>query len=109
MLTRDENFSDAERWKLTQTLKFLDSAKGNGTSNISLLIAPSQQISAVRSKLNAEMSTAERIKCRENRQSVVTALTATQSCLAQYKATPANGLAVFCGTALTDNQFIQRV
>jgi peptide chain release factor subunit 1 len=47
-----------------------------------------------------EYATASRIKSRENRQSVMSAISSAQQKLKLFSKTPANGLALFCGEAI---------
>ena len=94
----DDNLSDA---KIKLLVKNLNSLKGDGTSMITLLISTKGQISKVNQMLTDEFGTATNIKSRVNRQSVLTAITTAQQKLKLYKFTPENGLAIFCGTAIT--------
>jgi peptide chain release factor subunit 1 len=61
-----------ELWKVKKLIKSLDSARGNGTSMISLIIPPRDQISRVNKMLADEFGTASNIKSRVNRLSVCT-------------------------------------
>lgn len=56
----------------------------NGTSMISLIIPPKDQISRVNKMLAEEYGTASNIKSRVNRQSVLGAITSTQQRLKLY-------------------------
>lgn len=94
----NDNLSDA---KIKLLVKNLNSLKGDGTSMITLLISTKGQISKVNQMLTDEFGTATNIKSRVNRQSVLTAITTAQQKLKLYKFTPENGLAIFCGTAIT--------
>ena len=69
----------------------------NGTSMISLIIPPKDQISRVQKLLAEEYGTASNIKSRVNRLSVLGAITSTQQRLKLYNRVPPNGLVVFCG------------
>ena len=53
-------------------------------------------------KITEELGTASCIKSRENRHSVVSALTSIQARLKLYKNTPPNGLVIFAGDAVSD-------
>lgn len=53
--------------------------------------------------LNEEYGTATNIKSRQNRQSVLTAITSTRERLKLYHKTPPNGLVVYCGTILSED------
>ena len=66
-----------EMWKVKKLIKSLTAARGNGTSMISLVIPPKDQISRVAKMLADEYGTASNIKSRVNRQSVLDAITST--------------------------------
>ena len=69
----DETNSDknVEIWKIKKLIKSLQAARGNGTSMISLIIPPGDQISRVSKMLADEYGTASNIKSRVNRLSVL--------------------------------------
>jgi peptide chain release factor subunit 1 len=50
-----------------------------------------------------EFGTASNIKSRVNRQSVLSAITSTQQRLKLYQKVPENGLVIYCGTIVTEN------
>lgn len=75
----------------------------NGTSMISLIIPPRDQVSRVSKMLADEYGTASNIKSRVNRLSVLGAITSTQQKLKLYTRVPNNGLVLYCGTILTDD------
>ncbi|EKM83078.1 hypothetical protein AGABI1DRAFT_53789 [Agaricus bisporus var. burnettii JB137-S8] len=91
-----------QMWKVKKLIKSLDSARGAGTSMISLIIPPKDQISRVSAMLTQEFGTASNIKSRVNRLSVLAAITSTQQRLKLYNRVPPNGLVLFVGTILTD-------
>ncbi|KAG9054808.1 Polypeptide release factor (eRF1) in translation termination [Serendipita sp. 407] len=91
-----------QTWKVKKLIKSLDSARGAGTSMISLIIPPKDQISRVSAMLTQEYGTASNIKSRVNRLSVLAAITSTQQRLKLYSRVPPNGLVLFVGTILTD-------
>lgn len=90
------------QWKIKRLIKSLEAARGNGTSMISLIIPPKDQISRVTKMLGDEFGTASNIKNRVNRLSVLGAITSTQQKLKLYARVPPNGLVVYCGTIMTD-------
>merc|ERR1719326_312253 len=92
-----------EQWKLRRLIKQLESAKGAGTSMISLIIPPKDDINRINKQLTEEYGTASCIKSRVNRLSVLTAITSTQQRLKLYNRTPPNGLVIYCGTVLTED------
>ncbi|KAF9533567.1 translation release factor [Crepidotus variabilis] len=91
-----------QMWKVKKLIKSLDSARGAGTSMISLIIPPKDQISRISAMLTQEYGTASNIKSRVNRLSVLAAITSTQQRLKLYNRVPPNGLVLFVGTILTD-------
>jgi len=91
-----------EQWKVKKLIKNLQLARGNGTSMISLIIPPKDQVRRVTKMLAEEYGIASNIKSRMNRQSVLDAITSTQQRLKLYTKVPENGLVVYCGTILTD-------
>lgn len=93
---------EVEIWRMKKLLKILRDSRGNGTSMISLVIPPRDQISRVSRMLTDEYGTASNIKSRVNRLSVLSAITSAQGKLKQYTKTPPNGLGIFVGTVLTD-------
>lgn len=94
---------NVEIWKIKKLIKSLEAARGNGTSMISLIIPPKDQISRVAKMLADEFGTASNIKSRVNRLSVLSAITSVQQRLKLYSKVPTNGLVVYCGTIVTDD------
>eukprot|EP00747_Dinoflagellata_sp_TGD_P098730 gnl/TRDRNA2_/TRDRNA2_167535_c0_seq1.p1 gnl/TRDRNA2_/TRDRNA2_167535_c0~~gnl/TRDRNA2_/TRDRNA2_167535_c0_seq1.p1 ORF type:complete len:453 (+),score=117.98 gnl/TRDRNA2_/TRDRNA2_167535_c0_seq1:45-1403(+) len=92
-----------EQWKLRRLIKQLENAKGAGTSMISLIIPPKDDINRVNTMLTQEYGTASCIKSRVNRLSVLAAITSTQQRLKMYNRTPKNGLIIYCGEILTED------
>ena len=85
----------------TQLIKALEEARGNGTSMISLIIPPKDQVTRIAKMLGDEYGTASNIKSRVNRLSVLAAITSAQQRLKLYSKVPDNGLVIYCGTVLT--------
>jgi peptide chain release factor subunit 1 len=92
-----------EQWKIRRLIKTLRDAKGAGTSMISLIVPPKDDINRITKMLAEEYSTASSIKSRVNRLSVLGAITSTQQRLKLYNRTPNNGLILYCGEMLTDD------
>jgi len=92
-----------EQFKVRRLIKMLTSARGNGTSAITLILNAKQDINMTNKMLTEEAGTASCIKSRVNRLSVLSAITSTQQRLKLYNRTPANGLILFCGEVLTDD------
>lgn len=95
--------SQVEIWKIKRLIKALEEARGNGTSMISLIMPPKDQVARVQKMLGDEFGTASNIKSRVNRQSVLGAITSAQQRLKLYNKVPPNGLVVYTGTILTDD------
>ncbi|KAI0261082.1 peptide chain release factor eRF/aRF subunit 1 [Gloeopeniophorella convolvens] len=101
-MSQDQAEQNIQMWKVKKLIKSLDSARGAGTSMISLIIPPKDQISRASAMLTQEYGTASNIKSRVNRLSVLAAITSTQQRLKLYNRVPPNGLVLFVGTILTD-------
>lgn len=97
-----ETDKQIEIFKVKKLIKNLQAARGNGTSMISLIIPPGDQISRVNKMLSDEYGTASNIKSRVNRLSVLGAITSTQQRLKLYNRCPPNGLVIYCGTVITE-------
>ncbi|EEC50180.1 predicted protein [Phaeodactylum tricornutum CCAP 1055/1] len=100
---KDELDQQIEMFKVKKLMKNLEAARGNGTSMISLIIPPGDQISRVNKMLSDEYGTASNIKSRVNRLSVLSAITSTQQRLKLYNKCPKNGLVIYCGTVITED------
>lgn len=100
---KDELDHQIEMFKVKKLIKNLEAARGNGTSMISLIVPPGDQISRVNKMLSDEYGTASNIKSRVNRLSVLSAITSTQQRLKLYNKCPKNGLVIYCGTVITED------
>ncbi|KAE8681350.1 Eukaryotic peptide chain release factor subunit 1 [Hibiscus syriacus] len=98
-----ESDKNIEIWKIKKLIKALEAARGNGTSMISLIMPPRDQISRVTKMLGDEFGTASNIKSRVNRQSVLGAITSAQQRLKLYSKVPPNGLVLYTGTIVTED------
>lgn len=74
-----------EMWKIKKMIKTLDGVRGNGTSMVTLIINPRDQISRVVKMLAEEYRTASNKK-RVNRQSVLSAITSAEFCTVKAQA-----------------------
>ncbi|AHC54787.1 eukaryotic peptide chain release factor [Tunisvirus fontaine2] len=92
--------SELEIFRLKRLIKFLDSAKGSGTSLVTLALPPGEQISRAMTMLTNEHSTASNIKSRVNRLSVLGAIVSCQQKLKLLQKVPENGLVIFSGTVM---------
>ncbi|KAL5964379.1 Eukaryotic peptide chain release factor subunit 1 [Taenia solium] len=93
---------NVEMWRIKKLIKSLEAARGNGTSMISLIIPPKDQVTRIAKMLAEEYGTASNIKSRVNRLSVLSAITSVQQRLKLYNKAP-NGLVVYCGTIITED------
>lgn len=98
-----ETDKNIEIWKVKKLIKALEAARGNGTSMISLIMPPRDQIARVSKMLADEYGTASNIKSRVNRQSVLGAITSAQQRLKLYNKVPTNGLVLYIGTVVTED------
>lgn len=98
---KSETDQAVEQWKIKRLIQTLEAARGNGTSMISLIIPPNDQVSRVNKMLGIELGTASNIKSRVNRQSVLGAITSVQQKLKLYNRVPPNGLVIYSGTVMT--------
>lgn len=93
---------NVQQFKIRKLIKSLEAARGNGTSMISLIIPPRDQISRVSKMLSDELGTASNIKSRVNRQSVLEAITSVQQRLKLFNRVPNNGLVLYSGTVINE-------
>ncbi|GFY96495.1 eukaryotic release factor 1-3 [Actinidia rufa] len=103
MADAQETDKNIEIWKIKKLIKALEAARGNGTSMISLIMPPRDQISRVTKMLGDEFGTASNIKSRVNRQSVLGAITSAQQRLKLYNKVPPKGLVLYTGTIVTED------
>jgi peptide chain release factor subunit 1 len=103
MTAEEDMDQQIEIFKVKKLIKNLEAARGNGTSMISLIIPPGDQISRVNRMLSDEYGTASNIRSRINRLSVQSAIVSTKERLRLYNRCPRNGLVVYCGTVVTED------
>jgi len=101
-MSSEDTETAIHQWKIKRLIKTLDAARGNGTSMITLIIPPGDDINRYSQMLVNEASTASRIKSRVNRLSVCGAIASTQQRLKCYNRTPPNGLVIYCGEIITE-------
>src|SRR3989338_6997703 len=87
-LTKDE---------LQEVIEELKKHRGRATELISVYISEDYDVNSVQKQLEAEKSTAKNIKSTSTRKNVTDALEKIVRHLKEFKRTPENGLAVFCG------------
>merc|ERR1711937_282486 len=105
----DDGDKNIEQWKIRRLIKSLEEARGNGTSMISLILPPKDDVARANKMLGDEFGTAQNIKSRVNRLSVLSAIKSTQERLKLYHRTPPFGLVIYCGTILTDENKEKKV
>lgn len=92
-----------ERFKVKKLIKGLESARGAGTSVITLLIPPKEQLAKTVNMLNCELGACSNIKSHTNKLSVQGAITSALGRLKLINRVPPNGLILYCGTVLTED------
>lgn len=100
---------EIEVFKQKKLLKFLRDVRGNGTSMISIIIPPKEQLCRTVQMLTDEYGTATNIKSRVNRLSVLSAISSAQAKLKTITKTPKNGLALYVGEILTQDNKEKKV
>lgn len=103
------NDDEVQYYALKKQLTYLRDSKGNGTSMITLILPPRDQIPKAQKMLVDEYGTASNIKSRVNRLSVLSAITSAQHKLRTFKCVPPNGLAIFVGTIIDSNNKEKKV
>ncbi|MBI2043356.1 peptide chain release factor aRF-1 [Candidatus Pacearchaeota archaeon] len=83
--------------ELEEVLEELEKYKGRQTEFITVYVPAGQNIYTVVDQLEAEKSTAKNIKSTATRKNVGDALDKVARQLKNYKKTPENGVAIFCG------------
>ena len=83
--------------ELEEILEEIEGRKARATELITVYIPSGQNIYTVVDQLEAEKSTAKNIKSTSTRKNVGNALDKITRALKDYKKTPENGLALFCG------------
>jgi peptide chain release factor subunit 1 len=94
---------EIEKFKIKKLVKYLNNAKGSGTSVITIYIPPGDQIPKIQNMLLTEYGLCSNIKSASNKKSVQDAITSSQEKLKQYKSVPQNGLILYCGDVITED------
>eukprot|EP00697_Spironema_sp_BW2_P010968 gnl/Spiro4/26518_TR13197_c0_g1_i2.p1 gnl/Spiro4/26518_TR13197_c0_g1~~gnl/Spiro4/26518_TR13197_c0_g1_i2.p1 ORF type:complete len:473 (-),score=143.80 gnl/Spiro4/26518_TR13197_c0_g1_i2:144-1508(-) len=103
ILNSGEEDANILQWRIKKLIQGLNRQRGAGTSMISLIIPAGGQIARVTRMLDVEFGTAQNIKSRTNRLSVLSAITSTQQRLKLYPRVPPNGLVIYCGKIMLDD------
>jgi len=93
--------SQKQRQELEDLVNLLGSIRGMHTELVTVLIPGGTNIYQVSNQLSAERSTADNIKSKTVRSNVTSALDMIIRKLKDFRQTPPNGLAVFCGNVST--------
>lgn len=88
---------EKKKQELEDLVNLLGSIRGSHTELVTVLIPVGANIFQVSNQLSAERSTADNIKSKATRQAVTDALDMIVRELKNYKQTPKNGLALYCG------------
>nr|Q5CD84.1 RecName: Full=Eukaryotic peptide chain release factor subunit 1; Short=Eukaryotic release factor 1; Short=eRF1 [Loxodes striatus]BAD90946.1 eukaryotic release factor 1 [Loxodes striatus] len=91
-------------WKIRRLIEYLEKAKGNGTSLISLIIPPKEQISLINQKLTDAHGRAQNIKSKAVQKAVQDAIISTKQKLSVIKQIPPNGLILYCGKFIGEDE-----
>lgn len=100
--------SQKQKQELEELVTLLATIRGSHTELVTVLIPSGTNIHQVSSQLTTEAGTAENIKSKATRTAVVTALETIIRKLKEYKGTPKNGLAIFCGN-VSEKEGVQDV
>ncbi|MEK6928555.1 MAG: peptide chain release factor aRF-1 [Nanoarchaeota archaeon] len=92
-----QEMTQKQRQELEELVSLLENIRGTHTELVTVLIPAGTNIHQVSAQLSSEAGTAENIKSKQTRTAVVTALETIIRELKNYKQTPPNGLAIFCG------------
>src|SRR3989344_5518178 len=97
-----------KKQELEELVQLLGGIKGRHTELVSVMIPAGFNISSVVRQLEAEKSTAANIKSKQTRTAVSDSLERIIRELKNYKQTPPNGLAAFCGN-VSDKEGVQDI
>ncbi len=97
-----------QQQQLEELIKLLSNIRGRHTELVTVMIPAGFNKDGVVRQLEAEAGTAENIKSKATRTAVVTALDRIVRELKNYKQTPPNGLAIFCGN-ISEKEGVQDI
>ncbi len=103
-----KEITEKEKQELEELVFLLEKIRGSHTELVTVLIPAGTNIHQVSNQLASEAGTAENIKSKTTRTAVVTALETIIRKLKEYKQTPKNGLAIFCGN-VSEKEGVQDV
>lgn len=88
---------EEEKARLAKLVKELGEYRGRHTELVTVYVPAGYNLNMIAKQLDAEKSTAQNIKSSVTRKNVLDALERLTRHLRLFKATPKNGLALFCG------------
>ena len=88
---------EMKKAELEELLGILEKIKGRHTELVTVYIPADYDINSVQRQLEGEKSTAKNIKSSSTRKNVTEALEKIVRLLKEFKKTPPNGMAIFCG------------
>src|SRR3989337_4512581 len=100
--------SEKQKTELEELIAKLESIRGRHTELVTVMIPAGFNIHAVTGQLEAERSTAENIKSKQTRTSVIDSLDTIIRELKKLKMTPPMGLAAFAGN-VSDKEGVQDI
>lgn len=100
--------SAKQREELEELVDVLGSIKGRHTELVTVLIPTGQNINLVQRQIESEKSMAANIKSKQTRTAVTTALEMIIRKMKEFRKTPDNGLAIFCGN-VSDKEGVQDI
>ncbi len=103
-----KEITQKQKQELEELVETLENIKGRHTELVSVLIPSGQNMNLVQRQLEAEKSTAANIKSKQTRNSVIAALEMIIRKMKEYKQTPKNGIAFFCGN-ISDKEGVQDI
>ncbi len=108
MATKITDITDKQKQELEELVNLLGSIKGRHTELVTVYIPAGFNLSTVTRQLEYEKSMATNIKSKATRTAVTDSLERIIRELKNYKQTPKNGLAIFCGN-ISEKEGVQDI
>jgi len=89
--------TNVDKTELEEFVSKLEDIRGKHTELVTVYIPAGYNVNATQKQLEAEKSTAKNIKSTSTRNNVIDALEKIVRFLKDFKKTPKNGMAIFCG------------
>jgi peptide chain release factor subunit 1 len=96
-------WTERQKYVFKRQLEELAGHRGQGTTLVTLYVPPTRLLSDVAAMVRNEMGQAANIKSKQTADAVGSALASIAARLKNYKSTPPNGLAIFCGNVNVGN------